>query len=395
MLLPFIGISDVSQVSVVDKMTLQIKTNVQSTLFERFMTFQVFGALNSKQAKINSNTDDPWSFEFYNNKSGGSGPYYVSKFNPDSEVVLKPNPGYWNAKKIPNKGIILKAIPDANERARLVSSGSIDVAGGIPPKLLKTLETDNNVTVHKRPSSGVVYLAMNQKIKIMQNINLRKAIIHSIPYDDLINNVMYGYAQTAGGVVTSSMETYDKSIGDKYNKNFNTARKYLNDSGLNQPSLLLGVRESRLEDQEAAILIQDSLRKIGISIDIQILPDGDFGNRINNNELPLFIHDWYSWGEDPFYQMMFLSTCGQFVNYARFCNNEYDKLVKKGAFTLNNDKRQSISSKAQKIFFSEAVWAPLWSADRTIVTNKCVEGLSIGYSSIADMKMMSKKDNCN
>jgi len=395
LLLPFIGISDVNQISLTDEMTLQIKTNVKSPLFERFMTFQVFGALNMVEAKNNSNNEDPWAFEYYKNKSGGSGPYYVGKFSPDSEVVLKPNPGYWNADKIPNGGLILKAIPDSNERARLVSSGFIDVAGGIPPRLLSKLKNDSNVKVYNRPSSGVVYLAMNQTIKVMKNINLRRAIVHAVPYSELINNVMYGYASPAGGVVTSSMETYDNNIGNQFSKDLNKARKYLKDSGINDPKLLLGVRESRLEDQEAAVLIQDSLRKVGISIEIQILPDGDFGNRINKNELPLFIHDWYSWGEDPFYQMMFLSTCGQWVNYARFCNKEYDKLVKEGAFTLDNTKRNSLSSKAQRIFYSEAVWAPLWSADRTIVTNKCVNGLSIGYSSIADMKMMSKKSNCN
>jgi peptide/nickel transport system substrate-binding protein len=394
LLLPFVGISSTDQIRVTDDYTFEVETTVQSPLFRRFLTFQVFGAINKTEADANATDDDPWAFAYYNDKGGGSGPYQVAKFDPDNEVVLDPNPGYWNAGNLANAGVIVRAIPDANEKARLISAGEIDMATGIPPKLLAVLADDPNVKIWATPTTGVHYLAMNQTIAPLDNVDLRRAIMHAVPYKALIDNVMFGYASPAAGVVTSNMETHNPSIGGRFQQDLDKARGFLEASGVGDLTLLLGVRESRLADQEAAVLIQDALRQIGLSVDVQILPDGDFSGRINANELPLFIHDWFSWGEDPFYQMKFLTTCGQFVNYARFCDEAYDALVEQGTFTLDSAIRNDVSSRAQEIFYDQAVWAPLWSADRTAVTHKCVSGMVQDYSRIPVFSMISKVPDC-
>ena len=394
LLLPFVGISSADQIRVIDDHTFEVETTVQSPLFRRFLTFQVFGAMNQAEADANATEDDPWAFAYYNDKGGGSGPYHVTKFDPDNEVVLEPNPGYWNAGNLPNAGVIIRPIPDANEKARLIAAGEIDVATGIPPKLLAVLEDDPDVTIWASQTTGVHYLAMNQTIAPMDNLHLRQAIVSAVPYQALIDNVMFGFASPASGVVTSNMETHDASIGANFRQDLDAARAHLEASGLGDPNLVLGVRESRLGDQEAAVLIQDALRQVGITVDVQILPDGDFSGRINANELPLFIHDWFSWGEDPFYQMKFLTTCGQFVNYARFCNEAYDALVQQGTFTTDPAVRQDVSSQAQQIFLDQAVWAPLWSSDRTYVTHKCVTGVVQDYTRIPVFTEMSKIPGC-
>nr|MDE0500545.1 ABC transporter substrate-binding protein [bacterium] len=394
LLLPFVGISSTDQIRVTGDYTFEVETTVQSPLFRRFLTFQVFGAMNKAEAEANATEDDPWSFAYYNDKGGGSGPYWVSKFDPDNEVVLEPNPGYWNADALPNAGVIIRPIPDANEKARLIAAGEIDVATGIPPKLLAVLEDDPNVTIWASQTTGVHYLAMNQTIAPMDNLHLRQAIVSAVPYQALIDNVMFGFASPAKGVVTSNMETHDSSIGANFSQDLDAARAHLEASGVGDLTLVLGVRESRLGDQEAAVLIQDALRQVGLTVDVQILPDGDFSGRINANELPLFIHDWFSWGEDPFYQMRFLTTCGQFVNYARFCNEAYDALVNEGTFTTDPAVRQDVSSQAQQIFLDQAVWAPLWSSDRTYVTHKCVTGVVQDYTRIPVFTEMSKIPGC-
>lgn len=394
LLLPFIGIDSTDQIRVVDDLTLEITTKVKSPLFERFMTFQVFGAMNKDELDANATEDDPWAFEYLNDKGAGSGPYVLASFDPDREVVLAPNPYYWNAENVANSGVTIRSVPDANQRALLVQSGDIDLATGLPPKLIAQLENDPNVKIYSAPTTGVQYLGMNQTIAPLDNVDLRRAIVRAVPYQALLDQVMYGYASPANGVVTSTMETYDPAIGGGYATDLDLAKQHLTDSGLGDVSLVLGVRESRSTDQEAAVLIQDNLRKIGIDVEIAVLPDADFAAKLNNNELPLFIHDWYSWGEDPFYQMKFLTTCGQFVNYARFCNEEYDALVEQGTFSIDPQVRQEVSSKTQQIFFDQAVWAPLWSADRTIVTGKCVTGLIRDYTLVPRFERLTKTDSC-
>ena len=92
--------------------------------------------------------------------------------------------------------------------------------------------------------------------------------------------------------------------------------------------------------------------------------------------------------------MTFLTKCGQFTNYARFCNEEYDALVEEGTFTLDSQRRNEVSSQAQQIFWDQAVWAPLWSADRTIVVNNCVSGVAQDYTGVPDLHLASKDADC-
>ncbi len=394
LLLPFIGIDSPDQIRVIDDYTLEITANVQSPLFERFMTFQVFGAMNQALADANATADDEWAFAYFNDKSGGSGPYDVATFNPDTEVVLVANPNYWDAANVANSRVTIRTIPDANQRALLVQSGELDMAAGIPPKLLAELQNDPNVKVYSAPTTGVQYLAMNQTIAPLDNVDLRRAIVAAVPYQALLDQVMFGFATPANGVVTSTMETYDPAIGGQYVTDLEAAAQHLADSGLSDVTLQLGVRESLSTDQEAAVLIQDNLRQIGINVEVVVLPDADFATRTNENELPLFIHDWYSWGEDPFYQMQFLTVCDQFTNYARFCDEAYDAAVQEGVFSVDPEVRQQLSSTAQQIFYENAVWAPLWSTDRTIVTGRCVSGVDRDYTLVPGFTYMTKTDSC-
>lgn len=392
LLLPLIGIDSPDQIRVLDDYTLEIETNVKSPLFERFMTFQVFGAINEAEVEANATEDDPWGAEYLTTNAAGSGPYMLESFDPDTEVVLVPNPYYWDAENVANSRVTIRTIPDANQRALLVQSGDIDMAAGIPPNLLADMEDDPAVTIFSRPTTGVHYLGMNETIAPLDNVDLRRAIAHAVPYDALIDQVMYGYASPAQGVVTSQMETFDPAVGGQFTQDLDAAQQYLADSGLDNVSLVLGVRDSRGTDQEAAVLIQDALRQVGIEVEVQVLPDADFSAKINDNELPLFIHDWYSWGEDPFYQMSFLTVCGQFTNYARFCDDDYDALVEQGKFSIDSEERQSISTQTQEIFYDQAVWAPLWSTDRTIVVSSGVTGLDRDYTLVPGFKYVTKTE---
>jgi peptide/nickel transport system substrate-binding protein len=391
-LLPFIGISSADQLTVVDDYTFEIKADVQSPLFERFMTFQVFGALNKNLLAANAAADDEWAFGFMNDKSAGSGPYYISEFNPDTQVILEPNPNYWDAANVANSGVVVRTVPDATQRAQLVRSGELDMAAGIPERLLPELEADPNVKIIEIPTTGVHYMAMN--INLIPNVDVRKAIVAAVPYDALIDQVMFGYAAPARGVVTSQMDTHDPAVGAGYATDLDLAAQHLANSGESDVSLVLGVRESRLTDQEAAVLIQENLRQVGINLEVQILPDADWAARASGGELPLLIHDWFSWGEDPFYQMQFLTQCGSFVNYSQFCNETYDELVNTGKFSVDQGVRSDVSSQAQQMIFDNAVWAPLWSTTRTVAVGKCVTGLELGYSQIPSFRFLTKTDDC-
>ncbi|MFS2293476.1 MAG: ABC transporter substrate-binding protein [Actinomadura sp.] len=375
-LLPFVGISKPSQIQTPDPRTFVLTPSFKSPLFEHFMTFQIFGAVNEKAAKAHSSPADPWGTGWLKDNVASSSAYRVTELSRGRQVVLKANKGYYGADNVKHPKVILRTIPGPEQRALLLRTGDIDVADSLPPRLVSQLEKDPSLRVHRIPSSRLTYLGMNNKIAPLNDKRVRQAISYAVPYKTLIDKVQYGYASMAKGPVPPAMRS---AAGDRYwhyETNLDKARELLKQAGKERFSTQLAVRQAQPQDTEAAVFIQEALRRIGIDVQIQRLPDAAYYKRLNEHSLPLFLHDWFSWGEDPFFQMGFLLKNGSPTNYAGYSNPRLDELLEKGTFELDRKKRDEISRQAQKIVIDDAPWAFLYSSDYLVVSKKNVTGIT-------------------
>lgn len=378
-LLPFVGIAEPSQIETPDPRTIVLRPSFKSPLFARFMTFQVFGAINSAVAKQHATPDDPWATAWFKNNVTSSGAYQVTDVKRGSETVLEPNPGYWGAGEVRNDGVRLRAVPDADQRALLLRSGDLDVVDSLPPRLLAQLEQDPELEVYRLPSSRITYLGMNNKIAPFDDPRVRQAVSYAIPYQDIIEKVQFGYASPAKGPVPPAMTS---SAGEElwpYATDAEKARQLLRESGHERIATQFAVRQAQPQDAEAAVFIQEALRQVGVEVTIEKLPDAVFYQRLSEHSLPMFLHDWFSWGEDPFFQMSFLLKSGAATNYADYSNPQFDALLEKGTFELDPARRSEISRQAQQLAINDAPWAFLYSGDYLVAARKGVTGVTRPY----------------
>lgn len=391
-LLPFVGIDKPEQIETPDEYTVVLRPSFKSPLFERFMTFQVFGAINSKEAEKHATKDDPWATQWLKDNVAASDAYQVTEFERGRESMLEPNPNYWAADDVKNAGVRLRVVPDPDQRVLLLRSGDVDVADSLPPRLVSQLEDDPTLNVFRLPSSRITYLGMNNKIAPFDDPLVRRAVSYAVPYQDIIDKVQYGYASMAKGPVPPAMNS---SAGEElwpYETDVEKAKELLEEAGATDLSTQLVVRQAIPQDSEAAVFIQDALREIGINVEIERLPDAAYFQRLNEHSLPMFLHDWFSWGEDPFFQMRFLLESGAFTNYADYSNPEFDALLEEGTFELDPDKRAELSRQAQEIAINDAPWAFLYSADYIVATRKGVSGVTRPYDQTLRFEHLSKSD---
>jgi peptide/nickel transport system substrate-binding protein len=98
-------------------------------------------------------------------------------------------------------------------------------------------------------------------------------------------------------------------------------------------------------------------------VTVKVLSDADYFAQLNNHELPFFIHDWYSWGNDPAFQFSFLLQCGVFTNYTDYCNERIDQLIEEVTWSVDEAKRETLMREAQQIIAEEAPWVLLYQPD--------------------------------
>jgi ABC-type transport system substrate-binding protein len=134
------------------------------------------------------------------------------------------------------------------------------------------------------------------------------------------------------------------------------------------------------EDQarvDAATWVQSGLAEIGVNVTINAVPTAEFSELINSHELPFFIQEWYSWGNDPFYQLTWNFKCGAFPNFVNYCNEDLDALIDAGTFSRDPDERANLAAQAQELLVNEAVWAYLYAPNWIVVTRSNVSGLAL------------------
>ena len=377
LLTQFMGITGADSVVVVDDYTLEFQLEKPSALFVPFLAFQVFGAMDPATTAEHATAEDEWAFDWYRQNANPSGPYQITKWEPGVEYVFEPNPNYWQGPDyFQNSQVIVKVVPSPEDRELLLKKGDIDLALGLPFKDVDALKDDPNVQVFAIEYTRLFYMGMNNKIPPFDNPKVRQAISYAVPYETIIQESLYGYAQKATSPIPVGMPTHTDEFW-KYDTNLETAKTMLDEAGFGDGlELELAVRQSIPWDEDAAVWIQDSLAQIGVNLTINKMPDADFFGKLNAHELPLFIHDWYSWGNDPAYQLTFLLKCGAFTNYANYCNERVDELIEQVTWETDPAKREEMMKEAQQIIVEEAPWAFLHQPNWIVATSKDFTGFA-------------------
>jgi peptide/nickel transport system substrate-binding protein len=379
LLTPFMAIDSADQVQVVDDYTLQVTTNRPAALTETVLSFQVFGAISAATAEANATDEDPWAEQWHRTNANSSGQYVITEWDPGVQYTFEPNPNYWRgADFFQNSAAIFRVVPEAATREQLLRAGDVDVALGIPFSDLGELETDPNIAVHAIPTTRIYHLGMNNNVAPFDNAQVRQAVSMAIPYEAIIENVLYGYGTQPKSPVSVGMEGYTDEFWTYGDGDLEAARALLEEAGYGDGfQVELTVPQEDQTRVDTATWIQAGLAEIGVDVVINAVPTAQFSELLFSHELPFFIEQWYSWGNDPFYQLTFNLKCGSFPNYVNYCNEEVDQLIDQGTFSRDPEERAQLIRRAQEIIVADAPWAFLYQPDWIVATRSNVTGIAL------------------
>lgn len=192
----------VDLVEAVDDYTVEITLAAPDASFLSRTAAIYMGILDSEAAKTNGCTDaedadtTDTCGNYLNENSIGSGPYFLSKWERDAEIVLKPFEDYW--KGTPNfSDVIFKLIGDPTTQAQMLKEGDVDIAMNIDADTVSSLESEQGLVVYKGLGLSMLYLAFNTNPEVSEvtaNPKFRHAVMYAIDYSGLTDAVLAGYA---------------------------------------------------------------------------------------------------------------------------------------------------------------------------------------------------------
>ncbi|HUY47158.1 MAG TPA: ABC transporter substrate-binding protein [Streptosporangiaceae bacterium] len=392
-LMKLLTVTDASQLVVTGPMTFEIHLDQPNPLGPKLIPLSVLVVTDPALSKQQATKSDPWAANFYRTHMMGSGPYMQgTTWQSGTQYLLSRNPHYWNKSKVRNTGVLLKYLPSSDNRALLLQQGSIDVAFGLPASKLNALRGANGIRLINVPSRNWNYLGLTNTIAPLNDVRVRQAIAYALPYQNLIQHSLYGFASPLKGILASGTPTLDESLWP-YRTNMQKAKSLLAAAGHGsgfQSSLT--VSESRANDINTATYIQSALQQIGIRVSINQVSDADFRAKESAGELPMFIDYWYSWVDDPFYQMYWLlnSANKSSTNVAKYSSPQTDQLIKTGFYEVDSARRAQLSRQVQQQFATDVPYVPLYSENFTLAARTNISGINVFPDQYVRFWMLSK-----
>lgn len=320
-------------------------------------------------------SDDPWAVNFLKNESAGFGPYRLAQITRGQQAVFERRDDYWGEKPF-MKRVIMREVPQSSSRLSLLQGGAVDIAQFLQPREIESLKSAANVGVDAVNASYMIWLELNAKIAPFDNADVRKAVNLAIPQDEIVSTIYYGQADAQKAAMPYIYPMVDLSLYD-YKYNLEKAKELLGKAGFSKGfATTLSYNAGDPTQEPIALLLQTSLRKIGVELTLEKLPAGVFYENVTKRAKPMIFYQDSPWTADPGYATYLYFNSKSYVNYSNYTNEKVDTLITEGLSTLDDSVRKAKYTEVQKILMDEAPWGFLAYPKYTLARKSNLKGFT-------------------
>lgn len=162
----------------------------------------------------------------------GSGPFAFSNWKASEEVVLVRYEDHFQPPVV--ERWIRRIIPNVESALGQLKSGEINFLMewmGDATILEDAAASDPNIKLVATTDLGFRFIAVNMRLKPMDDVAFRRALQHAIPVDAIIANIFKGYAEPADSYVSKAIDYWHNPDLPQYPYSLDTARQVLSEAG--------------------------------------------------------------------------------------------------------------------------------------------------------------------
>jgi peptide/nickel transport system substrate-binding protein len=339
-----IGLAKISQFKVVDPLTVRFTQSYPSALSTQIQLIGLF-IYDSKVMKEHATTSDPWALDWAGKNPQVGGAYVVSSRVPGQSITLQANPNY--PLPVPTKQIVLRVIPSSANMRLQLEKGDIDVASTLTRRDIVQLKGKQGIKVISAPSAEQVSLPINVKMRPFNDVRVRRAMAWATPYDQIIKTVYGGDARRATSYLP--IDTVGSSrIGYPYKYDLAKARAELAKTSVKDGfSAELVIATGDQASQQAAILLANSFKQIGVNLSIKQLDPATLSARRGKKDIALQLVSGSYWVSDVEYMLAVSYTKKAFINYSQYVNPKVEAAYAKLHKVTNQAARVQLARQVQ------------------------------------------------
>jgi len=360
----YTGIIDTDSCEVVDDYTFRLHLLQKFPPLIPLLGMTMGAVVNPSVADhaVDGDHGEAWLTE----NDAGSGPFILESWERGQEMVLAANKDYWGGAPILDK-VVIRIVPEPSTLRMLMETGEIDMAEGISIDAVAGLQVTAGVTVDIVDGMFIHYLNLNTKKGPFQDRKLRQAVAYAVDYDAIIEGVSLGLAIQLRSPIPKPMLGFDENLPE-YRHDPVEAKRLLAEAGKAggfEVDFLIAPFDTY---QRISTSVQNDLRKIGITANIQQFAWPTYMQKLFDGEFDISVMGWSPDYADPDQNMwthLHSTNAGPGWNLAHYQNPEVDYWMFQTRQTTDPQKRAQYFVMAQALAISDSPY--IWLQQRNFL----------------------------
>jgi len=314
----------------------------------------------------------------------GTGPYLYQEWVTNDHISFKKDTNYW-AKDIPwgeayPDQITLKTITDNNAAVTALKAKDIDFMDLVPSALFVQIDTVKLPFIKKDTVyyNSRSYVEWNAERPLFKSKKVRWALSHLINRDQIIRDIYKGLGRSCNSVINFTQPHFDATL-KPIEFNPELAKSMLAEDGwtANEDGILhktIDGKDRTFEFtfylpagsdvvKQAALVISEQMRKVGIKVDVTIKEWTVWINDIHlhNYDASIANIGGNATEDDPYELWHSSQAKNKGQNVTSYINPEVDKILERNRISFDYAERDSLMKRFQQIMYEDMPITPLFS----------------------------------
>jgi len=310
----------------------------------------------------------------------GTGPFVVSEWDPAGDLTFAANENYWESGQPYIDTLVYKLIADDTQLTQQLKAGQINAIDEVNSADVESLKSSADITVETVGSWEIEQMFMNTTNTYFGDRNVRRAIALALDRDGITQATTFGTAEVANSLIPPTIASSANDEGYALEFDVDAAKAELAKSAYPDgfTATLLIASGNSLRAQEAQI-IQESLSKIGITIEIESIDIAAFRARFFAYDFDAMLNSGQSDYPDPDALVSFQADPAGFSKsyWTSYENPDVTALLDEGRTTADGADRDAIYLEIQKILAEDVPYIPLFYPSTLKATSSTVHDLTV------------------
>ena len=311
-----------------------------------------------------------------------SGPFKVGSWQPQQDVVLVRNDRYWRKDRPYLDRVVVRNVPDAASQMTQLFSGDIDFIPQVQPGDMDRIQADPRLELIRYWFRNFQSLVWNLREPQFADAEVRRALTLAIDRQTIVDTIFPGdTARVAVSPIVQSVWAFDRTL-KPYPYDPAEARRILESKGWKDMngdgvldkdgkpfSFVLLSNAGNQQRNDAAVMIQDQLKKVGIKVEPRVV---EFNSMISDAVEGKFDAMIFGFAMDTSLDMtaQFGTDATQEGNFGAYSNPEFDRLMAEALSKPDIRDAKPILDQIQQLIHRDQPTTFLWESQRMSAVNR-------------------------